>query len=119
MTEPVAPSPLLLAATWWYKSRATHATEVEVLVLAVMLTLYLDTAEALDKWLELAATDATRMSQLGDQWAPLPDSIVYNSGGKVLEPLESALHAQVMTVGGDGGSRPDGHGRLAEGKRAF
>ena len=73
-----------------------------MLLLVTLLTMSLGTPEKLDAWLELAATDAVRMSDLHDQWAPLQDSMIYNSGGKVLEPLERALHAKLMADSGDG-----------------
>ena len=106
--EETPPTPMtvdaspLLTATWWFSSTASRATEVEVLLLVTLLTMSLGTPEKLDAWLELAATDAVRMSDLHDQWAPLQDSMIYNSGGKVLEPLERALHAKLMADSGDG-----------------
>ena len=60
-----APSPLPLTSTWWFGSKPGRATEVEVLVLVTLLTIFL--GDDLDDWIEQAAKDADRMSALGDE----------------------------------------------------
>lgn len=47
-------------------------------MLASLLGIYLSDTQ-LDRWLISAETDEHRMIGLGDEWAPLPDSIVFSS----------------------------------------
>lgn len=77
--EPAQPTPatpatsVVYAGTSWYDLAPGRASKVEVRVMTTVLVERLD-VDALHTWLKEASTDATRMAQLGDQWAPLQDS---------------------------------------------
>ena len=88
--------------TSWFNLKAARPTNVEVEVMTATLAAC-NWGHDLDKWLAEAEIDAPRMSKLGDEWAPLPNSTVYSSKGKVLAPLELALtNNYVASQGGDG-----------------
>jgi len=42
------------------------------------------------------------MEKLGDEWAPLPNSIVWNSQGNILLSLEASLKHKILADGGSG-----------------
>ena len=102
--EPQATTPTTATyvGTSWFNLKAARATNVEVEVMTATLAAC-SWGHDLDNWLAEAEIDAPRMSRLGDEWAPLANSTVYNSKGKVLSPLEHALsNNYVASEGGDG-----------------
>ena len=97
------PPTCVATPTRWFNAKASSASSIEVTLLTTLLVVHLDETQ-LDRWIEQAETDARRMADLGDEWAPLADSIVFSSQKQegVLYPLEQALHCKVEINGGNG-----------------
>ena len=97
------PPTCVATPTRWFNPKASSASSIEVTLLCTLLVVYLDDKQ-LDRWLRQAKTDARRMADLGDQWAPLADSMVFSSQKQdgVLYPLEQALRCKVEVNGGNG-----------------
>ena len=89
-TTPTTSTRATYLGTSWFNLKAARPTNVEVEVMTATLAAC-NWGHDLDKWLAEAEIDAPRMSKLGDEWAPLPNSTVYSSKGKVLAPLELKL----------------------------
>ena len=85
----------------FYNLKPSVASQAEVFVLSTLLVASKGRKD-LDKWLLEAETDRPRMDKLGDEWAPLPNSVTWNSQGKILLSLESSLKQYVQADGGNG-----------------
>ena len=85
----------------FYNLKPSVASKAEVLVLSALLTASKSRSD-LDAWLLEAETDLPRMQKLGDEWAPMPHSIVWNSQGNILLSLEASLRQYIMADGGSG-----------------
>ena len=95
---PESTTPIPSSAGPWYHGKHAAATETEVLLYSVLLTMYYvlpDTVmrnrKELRGWQRRVESDAPRQRQLGAAWAPPPDSIEWNSQGQILRPLEEAI----------------------------
>ena len=69
-----------------------------MLLFSVLITLHYVLPDTITRnrkelraWQRRVENDAPRQEQLGARWAPLADSIEWNSQGQILSPLEDAV----------------------------
>ena len=56
----------------------------------------------LDHWLSEVEHDSPRMIKLGNDWAPMANSVLFASQGMILSSLEAAIVQRILVDGGTG-----------------
>lgn len=85
----------------FYNLKPGVPSEAEVFVLSTLLVASMEGRD-LDHWLSEVENDSPRMIKLGNDWAPMANSVLFASQGMILSSLEAAIVQRILVDGGTG-----------------
>ena len=88
--KPIEVPPLPPLTREWYNSWASRATETEVRLIAVLLTIHLE-KDALDAWIWHVEQDVDNIVLHNDAWCPPKGDVWHSTKGIILPVLKAAL----------------------------